>query len=277
MALVRYPAGSSGAASVGAARPARRPLGPLLRRGPEPAIVVRALLRTSRPSLGPLRLRLACRVRSGAARPPPLRGPGPRPSRRASLAGAGPPCVPPRFAARPLVRRFAAPWALAGPVWLWPRPCFASGSLFGRPCFVAALGLCQRVVSRGVPLRPPPGLRARGLPALPPGAAFGPRFLSRGRAVFGSARPCRLVAFPWASAPFSAATRFVGFSPAPPEDFRRGDETSSRLILLQVSSGQLSPGNGVCKIKPRPQRIVYFLLAWRFKSAPYYISNSNHD
>ena len=46
------------------------------------------------------------------------------------------------------------------------------------------------------------------------------------------------------------------------EDFRGGDETFSQLILLQVSSGQLSPGNGVCKIKPSPQRIVYFLLAW---------------
>ena len=67
-----------------------------------------------------------------------------RPLRRgAPAACSGPLGSGRRSLARPLVRRFAAPRALAGPDCLRPRSRVAAGSLFGRPCFARPWALCS--------------------------------------------------------------------------------------------------------------------------------------
>lgn len=171
MALGMYTAGSSGAASVGAARPTRRPHGRFLRGAPIPSIVARAgpvgaFLRSSRPALGPRRLCLACRVRSGAPAPPPLRGPGPAPSALRRGRAAASPC--PRFFARPLVRAFA----LRGLSLCRVFPAALPSVRCGLPVRSPLLPLGAALVSarpRGAAPCPLSGLRARRL-------RRGPRF-----------------------------------------------------------------------------------------------------
>ena len=91
----------------------------------------------------------------------------------ASLGGPGPPLLAPRSAARPLVRRCAAPRALAGPVCLRPRSRVAAGSLIGRPCCARPWALCS-AWPRGGPLRARFRLRASGRSASPRPGGFGP-------------------------------------------------------------------------------------------------------
>ena len=156
-------------------------------------------LRTPRPLLrrGPC----PCAGRSGAARPAPLRGPGPAHGALASLAGPAPRGSPPGSVARPLVRRCAAPRALAGPVWFGLRHPLRLRA----PCSVALAPLrLRRAPARGPAGSPPPrpASRASGAAASGPGgpAAFGrglvaapPGALLRARACAGLLVPlsCR--------------------------------------------------------------------------------------
>lgn len=129
--------------------------------------------------LGPV-----ARARAAAAVAAPVRRLRPRFARRGRASLACPPL--PRSAR---VRRCAAPWALAGPVCLRPRPRVAAGSLFGRPCYAWAWALCS-AWPRGGPLRARcrgfgPGGSRPGPPAAAP-----PFFPSGGRG--GAARAaCR--------------------------------------------------------------------------------------
>ena len=98
----------------------------------------------------------------------------------ASLAGAGPPLLAPRSHARPLVRRCAAPRALAAAVCLRARPRVAAGSLFGRPCCARAWPLCS-ASARGGPLRARGrGFALRARSSLPRPAAAPLRLWARG-------------------------------------------------------------------------------------------------
>lgn len=135
------------------------------------------------------------RVRVGAARPPPLRGSGPafspsglrpRPP-RACLA------VPPRFRSG-RVRACALRGRSLGSVWFAPCPCFAAGSPWS-PLLRRGRGCSQRVLLAGASLRPRlRRLRARRLPALPPGSACGLPSPRGGRAVVLRARVSALAA-----------------------------------------------------------------------------------
>ncbi len=121
---------------------------------------------------------------------------GPRFARRAR-----PPGLPPGSVARPLVRRYAAPRALAGPVWFGLRHPLRLRA----PCSVALAPLrLRRAPARGPAGSPPPrpASRASGAAASGPGgpAAFGrglvaapPGALLRARACAGLLVPlsCR--------------------------------------------------------------------------------------
>ena len=104
------------------------------------------------------------------SRPPLRRGPYPcaGPLRRGAPGPCAPPARPPGSPARPLVRRCAAPRALAGPVCLCRPIRSGAGSLFGRPSFAPGRLSAARGPA-GSPLgRPrcgfgPGGLHARGL------------------------------------------------------------------------------------------------------------------
>ena len=119
----------------------------------------------------------------------PGRGPCPCPrplrARRARFARLA--ALSPRSPARPLVRRCAAPRALAGPVCLRPRPRCAAGSLFGRPCCAWPWALCS-AWPRGGSLAPPPGQGSRSAPPRPPCGPCGPLFPLRGAGAWLAAR-----------------------------------------------------------------------------------------
>ena len=204
-----YPVGSSGAASVGAARPTRRPHGRFLRGAPIPAIVARAgpvgaFLRSSRPALGPRRLCLACRVRSGARAPPPLRGPRPR---FAAVARPGPlRRLAPVFSLGRLCALSRSAGARCAASSLLPCPRFAAGFLFGRPCCPRARPWSARGHG-GRLLAPCRGFGPGGSVAAP-GSAAAPPFFSAGAAL--AARGCRrLLRFA------VGAVCALGFSPRP--------------------------------------------------------------
>lgn len=125
-------------------------------------------LRSRRPALGPLRRGLACRVRRRAAGPPPLRGAAPA---FAPGGGPGPPLpLPPLFrsgglcAAARLRGRSLAPSAR-------PLPSLRCGlPRGGSPLLRLRRGPWAARGRGGFGCGPPSGLRARRLPALPPGA-----------------------------------------------------------------------------------------------------------
>ena len=157
----------------------------------------------------------------GAGRPPPLRGPGPALCALASLPGPGPALAAPPFPP------------------LWPCIRSAAGFLFGRPCsappglFRPAFPLASGAVfaGGGAAAGPASRLRARRLPALPPGAAAPRPLCAGGWAVLGlcgsarvgasafSVRCARSVAFR-VDAVLAAATLSVGFSLLPPRPCR---------------------------------------------------------
>ena len=171
---------------------------------------MRALVGAARPSLPRLRARLpssfcalrvpACagapapaRGRSGAARPPPLRCPGPAPSALPRFARSpGPPPGPaPRLSRSACVRACA----LLGARWprcAWGRPSFGCGLP------LVALALCVRpsalrVAPPGPPGPSPSGLRGRSAPAPGPVRPFGPLFPALAPGLF-CARPARRAA-----------------------------------------------------------------------------------
>lgn len=137
--------------------------------GPLAGLFGRPLCASSGPSaLGPLPPRSARRAR-GPRAPfgAPVRGLAPL----ASLPGAGPPLPSPRSPARPLVRRGPFPGSAGA---RWPRcpgvglaPLRAPCSV--RPCSVSAAPVGLRVAPRGAVCGPASRLRARALPAGPPG------------------------------------------------------------------------------------------------------------
>lgn len=102
------------------------------------------------------------RVPSGAARPPPLRGPGPAHSALPPGPGRWP--FPPAHPLGPCAR-FRAPWALAVPGCLWARPSCAAAFLFGRPCSGRPWPLCSACHPPGPPLAPLPALRPSRRPS----------------------------------------------------------------------------------------------------------------
>ena len=154
-------------APLGPFLPASRPL---LRRGPFPR---------ARP------------LRGGAPGPRfavPVRRLRPRCARRGRPSG-----LPPRLPRSARVRRFAAPWALAGPAALG-LPSLRCGLPFGRPCFVSGVPLRFAGSPPGPPLGPPASrLRGRGPP--PRGACAALRaacFGLRPPGAFVLARPAGL-------------------------------------------------------------------------------------
>ena len=94
-----------------ALRYARLPAGPFV-----PPACPAVFLRTSRPALARVAA-LACCVRSGAARPPPI----------------GPLASPRLQSCRPCAR-FRAPWSAAPAQSFWAGRRLTAGSLFSRPC-----------------------------------------------------------------------------------------------------------------------------------------------
>lgn len=181
-----------------------------------------ALLRTPRPHsrrgpcpcAGPLRRgapAAASRGRSGGIRPRPLWG----------LAGPAPRASPPALPLG-LVRRYAAPAALAGPVWPGASPRFAAGS--PRKGGVALASSRGRPCPARGPAGSPPARPLRGFGGgwlLPRGAraAFGPRFFApRPRGFFPRPRPRGLRAEApavSASALFNRCPWSLGSPPSP--------------------------------------------------------------
>lgn len=144
---------------------------------PRPSVVSWPLVAQVASGSRPLRLRLACCVRSRARPPPLLRSPGPslgslgpfRPS-----PGPGRPCVPP-------LSRSARVRAARSVGARWPRlPAAPPSSVLRAPCSVAlaslGLGPCAARGPAGGRFGPASRLRARGLPALPPLRGLWPRF-----------------------------------------------------------------------------------------------------
>ena len=161
--------------------------GPLPLRGSAPA------RRARRRFAGPFR-RLAPSGRSGPPRP--------RPSGR-----------PPGSHARPLVRRCAAPRALAGPVWLRRPIRSGAGSLFGRPSSAPGRQSPARGPAGAPPARPLRGFGGGGLLPRGPARPFGPL-------VFGLRPPGLFAARPrqrgLAVRLSGGASWFGGFSPCLP-------------------------------------------------------------
>lgn len=165
--------------------------------------------------LRPPKISSVCAPGRGAARPSlPLRGsprpfcalrvlpprglrPWARPLRRGAPAPLRPLRPRPPAPALGLVRRFAAPAALAGPVWFPARPPLSCGlPLSGSPLF-APCSPCPSAWPRGSSRGPPPfGLRgvpsslrssARGLLPRGPARPFGPLIWASGPRGFGCA------------------------------------------------------------------------------------------
>ena len=134
-----------------------------------------------------------CRGPRRAAAPAGPVGPPVRPQRPSGpfrpLPGAGPPLLPPRSPARALVRPVGLRGLSLGPL-PRPSPFCAAASLFGRPCFVRGRPLGLGSPRGGFAAAPLSRLRARRLPAGPPGGLSAAFFPSGGPALVGcAARP----------------------------------------------------------------------------------------
>ena len=156
---------------------------------PRPSVVSWPLVAQVASGSRPLRLRLACCVRSRARPPPLLRSPGPALAPSLRSPGPGLPCLPPALSLGPCAR-FRAPWALAGPVCLRPRPRLCCGLPVRSPLRRSGLGLVQRVAPRGAASAPLRGFGPGGSPPCPRCAAFGRAFPSRGPGFWLRARAC---------------------------------------------------------------------------------------
>lgn len=161
--------------------------------------------------LSPAALSLACCVRSGAARPPPLRGPGPA---SPSLRSPGPPLGPSGrgSGARACVRRCAAPWPLAAP---GPLPLALAALRVSLAVALAALGRGSAAAVGRRFLSGPPAARLWGRLAPAPGRArpSGPLSAGLRPGAFLCSRPPASAALVRSGA---AAAVAAGFSPAPP-------------------------------------------------------------
>ena len=141
---------------------------------------------------GPLPLRASA---SGRRARPPLRGPGPALAPALASLGcrARPSGLPPRLPRSARVRRFAAPWALAGPAALG-LPSLRCGLPVRSALLRLGLPLALRGFPAGAPLGPPASrLRGRGPP--PRGACAALRaawFGLRPPGAFVLARPAGL-------------------------------------------------------------------------------------
>lgn len=157
--------------------------------GPRPSFVSWPLVAQVASGSRPLRLRLACCVRSRARPPPLLRSPGPslgslgpfRPS-----PGPGLPCLPPALSLGPCARCALRGRSLA-PSACGPALVCAAGSLFGRPCVARACALCS-AWPRGGPLRPRFAASGPGAPRPAPVARPLAALFLRGGRAFGCAR-----------------------------------------------------------------------------------------
>lgn len=189
--------------------------------GPGPRVLFAHSASGTRP--GPPRGGTAVRgcVRSGAARPPPLRGPGPAHSALASLAGPGPRASPP---APPLghlcgllagVRR--PPRALAGPAALLWSPSLRCGRAWAlaRPSSVSGSRRALRVARRVPPGPPPSGLRGRRLPARGRGGCRRPFSPAPGPFLCSRAPAPAALSVPWGCC-FACAALIAWGSPLPP-------------------------------------------------------------
>lgn len=186
---------------------------------PRPAVVSWPLVAQVASGSRPLRLRLACCVRSRARPPPLLRSPGPslgslgpfRPS-----PGPGLPCLPPALSLGPCARCALRGRSLA-PSACGPALVCAAGSLFGRPCVARACALCS-AWPRGGPLRPRFAASGPGAPRPAPVARpLAALFLRGGRASGCARGPARACCASPGSASCAAWVRvrgWLGFAPA---------------------------------------------------------------
>ena len=177
----------------------------------------------------------------------PGRGPCPCPrplrARRARFARLA--ALSPRSPARPLVRRCAAPRALAGPAAAGPRPRCAAGSLLGRPCCAWPWALCS-AWPRGGSLAPPPGQGSRSLRPGPPAALAG-RFPPSGGPGLGWLRAAacgRLLRLA------GGVAVVVGLSPAPPRPAAPAGGSGERVARL--GEGPAGPRRGSAFRSPFP-------------------------
>ncbi len=212
-------------------------------------------LRAPRPALARFAL-LACCVRSGAARPPPLRGPGPAPNALALRAPlARPSGLRPALSRPALVRAVALRGRCCPRFLVLAAPSFA-GFRFASRFALAPAAAPRLPSSRGArfPLGPPPsGLRGRLAPPRGrrrPVAAFFPAsapglFCSRARALrFSSLSGCCVS---------SAAFLSVGspLRPSRPRRPRWGLRGSARLCQRAcgppLPTAAAPPGSSVRK------------------------------